>query len=394
MESMRTRLFVSRLLLVFLSALAVTNAWSHNETKVANLLAEEHKTLSSVIIGDISPWTNKKGTLVASNGSYPRADLSLHKSVNNPEPWVGDKVTFTITVNNSGPKGADYSFEDVVPSGYSNITHISNGGKRYGSVITWKRQWIGAGKSQNFTFRATVKTPTGAVNEYKNIAQITKSNRLDPDSAPNNDDGDQSEDDEDFATVKPKKKIADLSLLKNVNNSTPNIDEVVTFTITVNNAGPKGADYSIEDTIPNGYSHINNISNGGTLNENIINWNGQWIDAHETQKFIFYAKVKAPDCKAIDQYKNVAEISYSNKPDSDSTPNNDDGDQSEDDEDSATVVPDTNICDQIADLSLQKDVNNATPNVGDTVTFTINVSNAGPDTATNVGISDVVPAGL
>ena len=40
---------------------------------------------------------------------------------------------------------------------------------------------------------------------------------------------------------------------------------------------------------------------------------------------------------------------------------------------------------QKADLSLAKTVNDATPNVGDTITYTVTLSNnLGPDTATNV----------
>ena len=47
-----------------------------------------------------------------------------------------------------------------------------------------------------------------------------------------------------------------------------------------------------------------------------------------------------------------------------------------------------------ADLELTKNVSDATPEVGDTVTYTIEITNNGPDTATNVMITDVVPAGL
>ena len=47
-----------------------------------------------------------------------------------------------------------------------------------------------------------------------------------------------------------------------------------------------------------------------------------------------------------------------------------------------------------SDLSLIKDVSNSTPNVGDTVTFTIVVSNDGPDDATNVEVADQIPSGL
>ncbi|MBK8492581.1 MAG: DUF11 domain-containing protein [Saprospirales bacterium] len=45
-------------------------------------------------------------------------------------------------------------------------------------------------------------------------------------------------------------------------------------------------------------------------------------------------------------------------------------------------------------MSLTKIVNNATPQVGGTVVFTITVNNAGPDAATNVTVKDLLPAGL
>lgn len=49
---------------------------------------------------------------------------------------------------------------------------------------------------------------------------------------------------------------------------------------------------------------------------------------------------------------------------------------------------------QRADLSLVKSVSNLTPNVGDTLTYTLTVSNAGPNVATNVEIKDIIPTGL
>jgi uncharacterized repeat protein (TIGR01451 family) len=44
-----------------------------------------------------------------------------------------------------------------------------------------------------------------------------------------------------------------------------------------------------------------------------------------------------------------------------------------------------------ADLELTKTVDNATPDEGDTVTFTITVTNNGPDDATNIVVSDTLP---
>src|SRR5262245_9264591 len=49
---------------------------------------------------------------------------------------------------------------------------------------------------------------------------------------------------------------------------------------------------------------------------------------------------------------------------------------------------------QNADLAVTKTVSNATPNVGDTITFTITLTNNGPDAATGVTGTDLLPAGL
>src|SRR5262249_27516810 len=55
---------------------------------------------------------------------------------------------------------------------------------------------------------------------------------------------------------------------------------------------------------------------------------------------------------------------------------------------SVTLTP------QRADLAITKTVSDATPNVGDTITFTVTVTNLGPDRATGVAVQDSLPAGL
>jgi uncharacterized repeat protein (TIGR01451 family) len=49
---------------------------------------------------------------------------------------------------------------------------------------------------------------------------------------------------------------------------------------------------------------------------------------------------------------------------------------------------------QFADLTLTNMVNNANPHVGDTITYTIRLTNAGPDSATGVEAVDQLPTGL
>src|SRR4051794_41698907 len=47
-----------------------------------------------------------------------------------------------------------------------------------------------------------------------------------------------------------------------------------------------------------------------------------------------------------------------------------------------------------SDLSVSKSVSNPTPNVGDQITFTVTLFNQGPDVATGVQVTDLLPAGL
>ena len=49
---------------------------------------------------------------------------------------------------------------------------------------------------------------------------------------------------------------------------------------------------------------------------------------------------------------------------------------------------------QQADIAVDKDVNNDTPQVGEDVTFSIEVTNNGPSTAQNVQVADQLPAEL
>lgn len=51
------------------------------------------------------------------------------------------------------------------------------------------------------------------------------------------------------------------------------------------------------------------------------------------------------------------------------------------------------IIDPVADLSIVKTVNNATPNSGSPITFSIVVTNNGPDNATGVTVTDLLPSG-
>ncbi len=322
-------------------------------------------------------------------------DLALDKAVSlttdtdgSGSYTPGDIVTFTLTLTNQGPNDATgVNIQDVIPDGYSNVTNVSSGGVvTGGNVINWLGLSLNNGQSMNLTFDATL-TGTG---NYTNVAQVTAADQSDPDSTPNNDDGDQSEDDE--ANVTPNvEPVIDLSLVKSVALNTDadgsgsvTAGDTVTFTLLLANAGPDAASgVSVRDLVPNGFSGIGSISHGGVLNGSNVDWSGLSVPAGGSLSLTFNAIVGGSG-----SYTNVAQVTAANEFDIDSTPNNDDGDQSEDDESSVMLNVGATI-----DLQLQKVVSNNAPLVGDVVSFTLTLNNTGLDTATGVSIQDVVPNG-
>jgi uncharacterized repeat protein (TIGR01451 family)/gliding motility-associated-like protein len=185
-------------------------------------------------------------------------------------------------------------------------------------------------------------------------------------------------------------QCSDLSLTKTVDNDSPKVNELVTFTLLINNTGPDNATgVAVEDNLPlDGFVYVvGSASEGGSYASGKISWNSLTVTSAGL-KITYQAKVKAPDDSIVDQYKNTAQIIASDSEDPDSDLDNDDGDQSEDDEDNFTIKTPKE-----ANLSLLKKVDNLNPNVGDELTFTLELKNTGPDIATNVAVEDILPKG-
>ena len=141
------------------------------------------------------------------------------------------------------------------------------------------------------------------------------------------------------------------------------LGDVVTFTLTLTNQGPNNATgVDVQDVVPDGYSNVTNISGGGILTGgNTINWLGLSVNNGQTMRLTFDATLTGTG-----NYTNVAQVMDADQDDPDSTPGNDDGDQSEDDE--ANVTPSV---DPVIDLSLVKSVSLTTDVDGSgSVTFT------------------------
>lgn len=302
------------------------------------------------------------------------ADLSIAKTVSDATPDIGDNVTFTVTVSNAGPDSAtNVSVMDTFPTGMTFVSATPSQGTYDNTTGIWMVGTVANGANPTLLIVATVNAATSQTN----TAEITASDQFDPDSTPNN--GVTTEDD--LASILLTPTAADLSLAKTVSSATPNVGENVTFTVIVSNAGPDGAtNVAVTDLLPAGLTFVSSTPSQGTYSGTTGLWTVGSVDNGASASLQIVATVASTGAKT-----NSAEVTASDQVDPDSTVNN--GVASEDDQASVAVTP------QLIDLSLAKTINNATPNVNDNITYTVTVSNAGPDSATGVTVLDLLPAG-
>ena len=322
------------------------------------------------------------------------ADLSLTKGIaasSNSNPTIGETVTFEVAISNAGPDTANnVVVSDEVPTGLAvDVASISNGGTFAGGTITWDITSSSIGTTLTLSYDATINLPTGAADEFTNIAQVTASDEYDPNSTPNNYDPNRAiEDDE--AVYVTAIQTSDLELTNTIVPTTANPGDVVTVSVELTNNGPNDAtNISIENIVPQGLT-VTNIGSGGVQTGNIITWSGIDLANGSSTVFTYDATVNEPT-NTVDEYLNTVQVTAADQYDLDSTPNNDDGDQSEDDEANAMLILIS------ADLSLTKTISatsDPNANTGDTLIFEVSLTNDGPSAATNVTVEDIIPSGF
>jgi uncharacterized repeat protein (TIGR01451 family) len=312
-------------------------------------------------------------------------DLEVDKEVSELSPAIGELITYEVLIVNNGPFDAtNIVLQDVTPDGIDAMDVTGNHTLENG-IITWNIPSLPAGEIMVFEYSSIVFE--SLTDNYTNILEVMSADQEDVDSTPGNDDGDQSEDDEASATIFPiiQTDIIDLELTKGVDNPCAGSYDRVTFSIEIfNNSEFIATGIGVEDILSDGFIQIEDISHGGTLDGSKISWSGLSLLPEEILVISYSALV----CTSGNSYENIAQITAADQSDSDSTPNNDDGDQSEDDEDSVVLKGSS-----LFDLELEKNVDNIFAQPGDRVRFDITVNNVGCINATNVAIRDIIPSG-
>jgi uncharacterized repeat protein (TIGR01451 family) len=361
----------------FVSALAPAGTTYDNGTglwTIGNLANGDNAVLSiTVTVNAIGNYTNTaiikateidptslNNTSTITPTPVPIADVAVTKTVSNNTPNVGSHVTFTLIASNNGPSNAtSVKINDLLPSGYTFVSATPEGNTIYDNTTgLWTIGNLANGANVTLSVVATVK----ATGNYANKATITA---FETDPTPTNN----------TVTSTPVPvPIADVAVVKTVNNSKPNVGNNITFTLTASNTGPSIATgVEVNDLLPDGYTFVSAVAPAGTIYDNITGiWNIGNLGNGVNTALTITATVNATG-----NYANTAKITTK---ETDPTPGND----------ISTITP-TPV--PISDISVTKTVNNTTPNVGSNVTFTITASNAGPSKASSVKLDDLLPNG-
>lgn len=183
----------------------------------------------------------------------------------------------------------------------------------------------------------------------------------------------RQDDTEIFASNNNQKSIqegvSDLRIGIVTNNLLANTGDTITFILTVNNTGPDNATgTSVTAIIPDGYRYVSHTEQE-TYNPATGIWN---IGNLENNNFTFI-EIRV-EVFPQGNYSFIASVISEQ---TDPAP--------EDNTDRFRI--------QISDLTIDKTVSDALPDPGTNIIFTIEITNNGPDEATNVEVTDLLPSG-
>ena len=167
----------------------------------------------------------------------------MSKTVSDATPNVGDQITFTVTLTNSGPDTATgVQVTDLLPAGLTFVSATPSQGSYDNVSGMWTVGTVSPGVPQTLSITATVVSPAAQTN----TATISDADQFDPNTGNNT-----------ASATETPQQAADLLLIKTVSDATPNVGDQIIFTITVTDAGPDAATgVQVTDLLPAGLTFV------------------------------------------------------------------------------------------------------------------------------------------
>ncbi len=321
--------------------------------------------------------TPANNTATDTDNLTPTADLQITKTDGSATAIPGNTVTYTIVVTNAGPSNVTGAVvTDSFPASLSgiNFTAVQTGGASgftasgSGNISNTVNMPVGS----TITYTATATVSAAATGTLSNTATVAPpAGTTDPTPANN------TATDTDNLTP-----TADLQITKTDGSATAIPGNTVTYTIVVTNAGPSNVTGAVvADTFPASMSGITytavqtggasgfTASGSGNIN-NTVN-----LPVGSTITYTATATVSSAATGTLSNSATITPPAGTTDP----TPGN-------------NTATDTDALTPTADLQITKTDGSATATPGNTVTYTIVVTNAGPSDVTGAVVADTFPA--
>ena len=314
-------------------------------------------------------------TAIDTDTLTPQVDLSVVKDDSVTTIVPGDSVTYSIIVRNDGPSDVvDATVVDQFPSELTNVTFTSavtgtvtgNTASGNGNIF----DIVSMRANSSITYTVTGQLSDSAIGQLTNTATVTA-----PSTVTETDTSDNSSTDTDTINVQ-----ADLEISKDDGITTIRPGATLTYNVVARNNGPStvtGA--TITDVFPSQLTNVTysssttggatgNSSGSGNLSDTVT------MPPGSTITYIVSATVSNSASGALDNTATITAPAGVN--DTDLSNNSS--------QDVDTIVPEF-------DLTVSKTDGQSTAVPGESLTYTIEVSNEGPNDVNNATVVDSFP---
>jgi uncharacterized repeat protein (TIGR01451 family) len=298
-------------------------------------------------------------------GGVPSADVALTKTASPDPVEVGNNLVYTLSITNNGPDAANVTLDDTLPANATFVSAVPSQGTcnpPAAGVVSCDLGTVSSGGSATVTITVTPTTQ----GQITNSATLTGSGN-DPDLSNNSDST--------TTTVNPSTgPSADISVTKSVDDASPDEGATITYTVTVTNQSSTedATGVVVTDTLPSGVTYVFDDGGGSYIPGTGV-WSVGSLTATSSDTLNITATVDAVTAGTTITNTATRTASSPNDP------------TAANDSDTADITPGP-----FADLSITKTVDVANPGEGSTIIYTIN----GPDDATGVEVTDLLPSGV
>ena len=270
------------------------------------------------------------------NLTAKKSNLEIHKTVDKESVKIGDTLTYTISVKNNGDKVAKAIIYDNVPEG-TVLLNKDNNEDENTKKLTW-RVTVEPGETENVEFTVRVKAEKGTI---KNSAIVNGK-----------------------TTNETETGIINITGKKEVNTLEAKAGDTLTYIITLTNSGNATGTVTVTDEIPAGTTLVEkSITNNGVESNGTITWTDVEVKAGDTVEVSFKVTINNDTKTSV---RNTAVID-DNKP---------------------TEEVET----KVANITGAKSVDKSTAKVGETLKYTITLTNSG-NADGKVTVTDEIPTG-